>query len=97
MESMLYDSFVNQLSDDEKLELSELHKNASKEVSEDPAKTPQHAAKLKYFMEKYDAYFFEALEGKFGPTAQMWTSYIYMINRIYRKLMQFVRTNNVDG
>ena len=91
------DSFVNQLSHDEKLDLSELHKNASKEVSEDPAKTPQHAAKLKYFMEKYDAYFFEALEGKFGPTAQMWTSYIYMINRIYRKLMQFVRTNNVDG
>ena len=36
------------------------------------------------------------MRGELGPTAQYWTTYIYLINRIHRELMRAVRTNNVE-
>jgi hypothetical protein len=48
-------------------------------------------------MHEYDLYFTRAMNGDVGPTAQYWTMYVYMVNRVHRDLMRAVRTNDVDG
>ena len=44
---------------------------------------------------KYKVYFNEELRGQLGPTAQYWTMYVYMVNRVHRELQRTVRTNDV--
>ena len=40
-------------------------------------------------------FFNNAMEGQLGPTAQFWSVYISMINRVHKDLMRAVRTNDV--
>ena len=51
---------------------------------------------LQEYQQKYQEYFKQAMRGQLGPTAQYWTTYIYLINRIHRDLMRAVRTNNIE-
>ena len=48
-------------------------------------------------MHEYDLYFTKAMNGDLGPTAQYWTMYVYMINRVHRDLICAVGTNDGDG
>ena len=42
-------------------------------------------------------FFANALNGLLGKSAQYWTIYIFLINRVYRKLQRCVRTNDLRG
>ena len=48
---------------------------------------------FKTHMDQYEVYFKNAINGQLGPTAQYWSIYFYMINRVHRNLMRAVQTN----
>lgn len=39
----------------------------------------------------------KATNGDLGPTAQYWSMYVHVINRVHRDLMRALRTNDVAG
>ena len=100
LEQLLFERFSNLLSVEEKDLLTEIVFNA-------PAYSSTSADELQAYLgeneeiialcEKYNEFFESALNGQFGMTAQFWTIYIYLINRIYRNLQRCVRTNDVSG
>ena len=49
------------------------------------------------YMAQYDLFFQNVMKGKLGPTAQYWSIYVYMINRVHRELMHAVCTNDIDA
>lgn len=48
-------------------------------------------------MKRYESFFHDVIDGKYGSTAAYWAIYVYLINRVYRELKRAVRTNDVDG
>ena len=48
-------------------------------------------------LQKNEEFFQKVLDGKLGSTAQFWTIYIFMINRLHRELQRCVKMNDVGG
>ncbi|KAJ8031889.1 hypothetical protein HOLleu_25241 [Holothuria leucospilota] len=48
-------------------------------------------------MDQYELFLKDVMNGKLGPTAQYWSLYVFMINRVHRDLMRALRTNDVSG
>ena len=46
---------------------------------------------------QYELFFQDVMKGKLVPTAQYWSIYVYMINRVHRELMHAVCTNDIDA
>ena len=47
-------------------------------------------------MKQYDSFFQSLMDGKLGPTAQYWSMYVFMVNRVHRDLMRAHRTNDIE-
>ena len=48
-------------------------------------------------MGEFNVYLKKAMDGDLGPTAQYWSMYVHMVNRVHMDLMRTLRTNDVDG
>ena len=73
-------------------------KDVLAEVPEDIETQEQFLSSFPLFMEhmqQFYLFFDKVMDGELGPTAQYWSMYIYMINRVHRDLMRGVRTNNI--
>ncbi len=96
MERKLYESFLSTLDSERRDALDDFFahvpqdRNMQTHYLESSLIFRQH-------MQEYDMYFTGAMNGALGPTAQYWTMYVYMVNRVHRNLMCAVRTNDVDG
>ena len=95
MERKLYERFMENLRDEERDDFELTFAN----VPEEPDQAirylndPSVLEKVKL----YQAFFSESLQGNFGPIAQYWTIYIFLVNRVHRELQRSVRTNDVEG
>lgn len=54
-------------------------------------------APFRDLMERYESFFHDVMNKKYGNTAAYWAMYIYLINRVYRELQRALRTNDIDG
>ena len=94
MERKLYERFLQTLPQEAKDDM----KDVLAEVPEDIETQEQFLSSHPLFMEhmqQFDLFFDKVMDGELGPTAQYWSMYIYMINRVHRDLMRGVRTNNI--
>jgi len=95
MEIKLYESFLCTLDPEKKNALNEALFN----IPPDREKQEQFLKTNEVFqqhMDEYEVYFQKSMSGDLGPTAQYWTIYIYLINRVHRDLMRAIRTCDVD-
>ena len=94
MERKLYESFVTTVPKDTQDAVDDL----LTELPDEPAAQERFISQPSFggHQQEYQEYFQKAMSGELGPTAQFWTTYIYMINRVHRELMRAVRTNSVD-
>ena len=68
-------------------------------VPEDPKSALNHLKDpiVTEYLQKYEEFFQQVLEGSLGSTAQFWAIYIFMINRLHRELQRCVKMNDVSG
>jgi len=96
MERKLYESFICTLDPEKKNALNEALFN----IPPNQEKQEQFLKTNKVFqqhMDEYTVYFQKSMSGDLGHTAQYWTIYIYLINRVNRDLMRAIRKCDVDG
>lgn len=48
-------------------------------------------------LQSYENFFHSVINGELGPTAQFWSLYIYLINRLHREIQRCMKTNDVRG
>ena len=95
MERALFSKFLEVREDAEK--------SLAHEVMTDCDNTVEHCqrvagnAAFNSLIKRYETYFHDVIDGKYGTTAAYWAIYAYLMNRVYRELQRAVRTNDVDS
>ena len=95
MERALFSKFLEVREDAEK--------SLAHEVMTDCDNTVEHCqrvagnAAFNSLIKRYETYFHDAIDGKYGATAAYWAIYVYFMNRVYHELQRAVRTNDVDS
>ena len=96
MERKFFEKYIMEMSYEERAAFEE----AIEHVTQEPSRVLEYLEGdpvVQEHVRKYQIYFNEALRGQLGPTAQYWTMYIYMVNRVHRELQRTVRTNDVQS
>ena len=100
LERLLFQRFTDDLSVEEKKAMNEAVLNSPSFESADSNEIHSYLEEnheLDDFCERYNGFFANALNGLLGKSAQYWTIYIFLINRVYRNLQRCVRTNDLRG
>ena len=95
MERLLFQRFLCTLSEEARTDMSYLLQDApfeAKPIEEYLAVNDSFHGHLK----SYNIFFKQVMDGQLGPTAAYWSTYVYMVNRVYRQLQQAMHTNDVD-
>lgn len=93
MERELFSKFLKLMEDEEPLATEMMSSNIAIEYCQ---KTINNSSFVN-LMKRYESFFHDVIDGKYGSTAAYWAIYVYLINRVYRELKRAVRTNDVDG
>ena len=96
MERKMYDTFKSTLAQETKDALNDLLSNITQDCSTQE-QFLEASPIFQQHMGEFDVYFKKAMNGDLGPTAQYWSMYVHMVNRVHRDLMRALRTNDVDG
>ena len=95
MERKMYDTFMSTLTHEMKDAINDLLSN----VPQDCGTHEQYLETSPIFqqhMGEFDVYLKKTMDGDLGLTAQYWSMYVHMVNRVYRDLVRTLRTNDVD-
>ena len=95
LETKLYERFIKDVPEEECDEIATTMNSAPDDVSEVEAFLSNDA--IKKHLKSYEDFFHSLIDGNLGPTAQFWANYIYLINRLHRKIQCCVKTNDVQG
>ena len=91
MERKIYDTFMSTLTQEMKDALNDLLSN----VPQDCGTQEQFLETSPIFqqhMGEFDVYLKKAMDGDLGPTAQYWSMYVHMVNRVDMDLMRTLHT-----
>lgn len=50
---------------------------------------------FQHYLQEYDDFVKDAINGKYGPTCAFWSIYIYIVNRLHRQLQRAIHTNDI--
>lgn len=92
LEILLFEAFLKKMDDEDMVE-EVSHVLSTISESGEFSSMETYPAVLMEMFEKYQAYYEEMEEGKYGATAQFWTIYINLI-RLYRKFVRAVRSGD---
>lgn len=95
MERKIYESFKSTLQHERLNDIKALLADLHEDVETQEQFLESHPL-FQDHLDQYELFFSDLMIGQLGPTAQYWSIYVYMINRVHRDLMRAVRTNNVD-
>ena len=96
LERKLYDQFVTTVSQ-ERIDEFRSILDSSPTESDDLERYIREHPIIQDHMRQYETFFHETMDGRLGPTATFWTTYVFIVNRVYRDLQRAVRTNDVSG
>ena len=100
LERSLFQQFTDDLSVEEKNVMNEAALNSPSFKSANSNEFHSYLEEnheLVDFCDRFNGFFANALNGLLGKSAQYWTIYIFLINRVYRNLQRCVRTNDLCG
>ncbi|XP_030837116.1 uncharacterized protein LOC105437992 [Strongylocentrotus purpuratus] len=95
LEKKLHSRFLRDLNEEDRISFQEVMST----VPEDPERVEDHLSDsvVTRHIQMYDDYFKAVLNGSLGKTAQYWTTYIFLINRLHREVRRCIKTNDVEG
>lgn len=96
MERKIYDSFKSTLKQERQAAINDLLADVPKDVDGQEQFLNTHPLFFQDHIDQYEQFFNDVMNGKLGPTAQYWSMYVFMVNRVHRDLIRALRTNDVD-
>ena len=95
LEDKLYSRFLLSIPEED----YESFKQLMDTVPSDPELVEEYLSNtvITQHLQMYEEYFQSFLKGNHGSTAQFWTIYIYLINRLHRELQRCTKMNDVSG
>jgi len=93
LEQKLYDCFLLEIPQEE----YELFQDFITTIPTDQVEHQLSDPIITQHLQKYEEFFQSIMVGTKGPMAQIWGTYIFLVNRLYRELQRCVKMNDVDG
>ena len=95
MEEKMYRAFLKTCDDEELDPISEMLSGLP-ESGKDLENALINDSMFASHMKAHENYFIRVMTGEMGKTAQYWSIYVYLINRVHRNLMNAVHMNDLE-